>query len=90
MRAEAKGISALYRLREEWSFPPAFTRSTATLVAFALTAFLAWLKCGRDIAPIRSAFLIARYILKKRGLYRVVLSNKAEAQWTRTDREKAE
>jgi cellulose synthase/poly-beta-1,6-N-acetylglucosamine synthase-like glycosyltransferase len=68
----------------------ALTVSTASLLAFVLAAFLAWLKCGRDVVPVSAVFSVARYILGKFGLYRVKLRNKTDTQWTRTDRAKSE
>jgi len=56
----------------------ALTLSAANLVAFVLAAFLAWLKCGRDIMPVGAVLSIALYILGKLGLYRVKLLNKTE------------
>jgi hypothetical protein len=68
----------------------ALTMSAATLMAFVLAAFLAWLKCGRDIVPVSAVLSIALYILGKLGIYRVKLLNKTDAQWIRTDRTKSE
>jgi hypothetical protein len=64
--------------------------SAATLMAFVLTAFLAWQKCGRDLVPGSAVLSIALYIFGKLGLYRVKLLNKTDAQWIRTDRTKSE
>jgi cellulose synthase/poly-beta-1,6-N-acetylglucosamine synthase-like glycosyltransferase len=64
----------------------AFIVSGAALTAFVLAAFLAWLKCGRDVVPIGTALSIPLYILGKLGLYRIKMFNKRDAQWVRTDR----
>jgi cellulose synthase/poly-beta-1,6-N-acetylglucosamine synthase-like glycosyltransferase len=66
------------------------TLSAATLIAFVLAAFLAWLQYGRDVVPIRSALSIPLYILRKLGLYRRILGNKSDTQWVRTERTKSE
>jgi cellulose synthase/poly-beta-1,6-N-acetylglucosamine synthase-like glycosyltransferase len=64
--------------------------SGAALAAFVLAAFLAWLKCGRDIVPIGTVISIPLYILGKLGLYRIKIFNKTDAQWLRTDRTESE
>ena len=64
--------------------------STGALLVFLFTAFLAWLKCGRDVVPIGAVFSIPLYILGKLGLYRIKVSNKTAAQWIRTDRTESE
>jgi cellulose synthase/poly-beta-1,6-N-acetylglucosamine synthase-like glycosyltransferase len=64
--------------------------SGATLLAFVLAAFLAWLKCGRDVVPIGTLLSIPLYILGKLGLYRIKIFNKTDAQWVRTDRSDSE
>jgi cellulose synthase/poly-beta-1,6-N-acetylglucosamine synthase-like glycosyltransferase len=63
--------------------------SAASLLAFVLAAFLAWLKCGRDILPPRAIWSIAPYVLGKLPLYRHVLSKRLESRWIRTDRTKS-
>jgi cellulose synthase/poly-beta-1,6-N-acetylglucosamine synthase-like glycosyltransferase len=63
--------------------------STASLLAFLLTAFVAWLKCGRDVLPPRTIWSIVRYVLGKIPLYRHILSNRMDARWIRTDRTKS-
>jgi cellulose synthase/poly-beta-1,6-N-acetylglucosamine synthase-like glycosyltransferase len=68
----------------------ALTVSAATVIAFVLAAFLAWLKCGRDLVPIGAVLSIALYIFGKLGLYRAKFLNKADARWIRTDRRKSE
>jgi hypothetical protein len=52
-------------------------------------AFLAWLKCGRDVLPPRAIWSIAPYVLGKLPLYRRILSNRIETRWIRTDRTKS-
>jgi cellulose synthase/poly-beta-1,6-N-acetylglucosamine synthase-like glycosyltransferase len=63
--------------------------SAASLLAFLCAAFLAWLKCGRDVLPPRAMWSIAPYVLGKLPLYRHILSDRADARWTRTDRSKS-
>jgi hypothetical protein len=64
--------------------------SGAALLAFVLAAFLAWLKCGRDVVPIGTVLSIPLYILGKLGLYRIKMFAKTDAQWVRTDRADSE
>jgi len=64
--------------------------SGAALAAFVLAAFLAWLKCGRDVVPIGTVLSIPLYILGKLGLYRIKMFNKTDPQWVRTDRTESE
>jgi cellulose synthase/poly-beta-1,6-N-acetylglucosamine synthase-like glycosyltransferase len=64
--------------------------SAAALVEFVLAAFLAWLKCGRDVVPIGAVLSIPLYVLGKLGFYRVKLAGKSDAHWIRTDRAKSE
>jgi cellulose synthase/poly-beta-1,6-N-acetylglucosamine synthase-like glycosyltransferase len=74
-----------------FGFPSAaLAVSTASFLAFIAAAFLAWMKCGRDVLPPGAIFLIAPYILGKLGLYRQIASGKTDAQWIRTDRTKSE
>jgi cellulose synthase/poly-beta-1,6-N-acetylglucosamine synthase-like glycosyltransferase len=68
----------------------AFIVSTGTLSVFLFAAFLAWLKCGRDVVPIGAVLSIPLYILGKLGLYRIKVFNKTDAQWIRTDRNESE
>jgi cellulose synthase/poly-beta-1,6-N-acetylglucosamine synthase-like glycosyltransferase len=63
--------------------------SATSLLGFLLTAFLAWLKCGRDILPPRAISSVAPYVLGKLPLYRRILSNRTETRWIRTDRTKS-
>jgi hypothetical protein len=64
--------------------------STFNLVLFGLAAFIAWLKCGRDLVPISAALAIPRYVLGKAKLYLTMLFKRADAQWIRTDRRNSE
>jgi cellulose synthase/poly-beta-1,6-N-acetylglucosamine synthase-like glycosyltransferase len=64
--------------------------SGAALTAFVLAAFLAWLKCGRDVVPLGTVLSIPLYILGKLGLYRIKIFNKTDARWIRTDRTESE
>jgi uncharacterized membrane protein len=68
----------------------ALTVSAATLIAFVLAAFLAWMKFGRDLLPVGAVLSIALYIFGKLGIYRTKLLTKTDAQWIRTDRTKSE
>jgi hypothetical protein len=63
--------------------------SAVSVVAFFLAAFLAWLKCGRDLLPPGALLSVAPYALGKLGLYVRVLSNKMDLRWIRTDRAKS-
>ncbi len=69
---------------------PALALSAVTLVAFLLAACVAWLKCGRDVVPIDSLLLIARYIVGKIGLYVAIFFNKTTGSWIRTGRTNSE
>lgn len=62
--------------------------STAGVFAFFGGAFLAWLKCGRDILPPSSVFLILAYVGGKLPIYRHLLLHKSGQQWIRTNRRK--
>lgn len=66
--------------------PEAAIISTANLLAFGLAGFLAWLKFGRRILPVRSVLSIFSYVCAKFGLYGQILSGKTVAKWVRTDR----
>jgi hypothetical protein len=68
----------------------ALSVSAAALATFVLAAFLAWLKCGRDVVPIAAVLSIPLYILGKLGLYRIKMFDKSAAQWVRTDRADSE
>jgi len=80
------GFSFLYAISGYSS--AAFVISTASLLAFAITTFLAWLKCGRDVVPPRALLLIPPYAFRKLRLYRQFIFGKIESQWIRTDRTK--
>ena len=64
--------------------------SAATLLGFISAIFLAWLRCGRDVLPASAIFSIVLYVLGKVGLYRQIISGKADAKWDRADRKKTE
>jgi cellulose synthase/poly-beta-1,6-N-acetylglucosamine synthase-like glycosyltransferase len=64
--------------------------STASLMAFAAVIALAWINYGRDVLPVGAIILIIPYVLGKLGLYREIVSGKADARWVRTDRTNAE
>jgi cellulose synthase/poly-beta-1,6-N-acetylglucosamine synthase-like glycosyltransferase len=69
---------------------PSLTVSTASLIAFLLAGLLAWLKCGRDLVPIRAVLAILFYLSGKLNIYRAILSRKIDAQWIRTERENSD
>jgi cellulose synthase/poly-beta-1,6-N-acetylglucosamine synthase-like glycosyltransferase len=69
------------------SFPALFI-SAFSLLAFIVATFLAWLKCGRDVVPLRAILLIPSYAFRKVRLYRQFIFGKTNSQWTRTDRTK--
>lgn len=79
-------VAVLYAIAGLSSLPLAV--SAAALAVFMLTAFLAWLNCGRDVVPPGAALSIARYIIAKLGLYRSHLFGRTDAQWIKTDRSK--
>ena len=68
----------------------ALTISTASVLAFMLAAFLAWLKCGRDVLPPGAVLSIPHYALGKLALYYQILAGKLDAHWIRTDRTKSD
>jgi cellulose synthase/poly-beta-1,6-N-acetylglucosamine synthase-like glycosyltransferase len=80
------GFSFLYAISGYSS--AAFVISTASLLAFAIATFLAWLKCGRDVVPPSALMLIPPYAFRKLRLYRQFIFGKIESQWIRTDRTK--
>ena len=84
--AAAFTVSALAALLNI-SYAP-FVVSAATLIGFAVPVFLAWLKYGRGVLPLRAILSIPVYILSKLPMYRHILSRRPAAQWTRTDRTK--
>jgi cellulose synthase/poly-beta-1,6-N-acetylglucosamine synthase-like glycosyltransferase len=61
---------------------------TVSLAGFLGGAFLAWLKCGRDILPPSATLLIFSYVIGKLPIYRQLFSRKSGQQWIRTDRRK--
>ncbi len=67
---------------------PALSLSAANLAVFLFAGLLAWLARGRDIVPLSDIPSIAQYALGKLGLYRAILSRKADTRWIRTDRKK--
>jgi cellulose synthase/poly-beta-1,6-N-acetylglucosamine synthase-like glycosyltransferase len=88
MLVAAMFIAALFATLFRFS-SAALVVSTANLLVFLLAAFLAWLKCGRDVLPPRAIWSIAPYVFGKLGLYRRILSRRTDAQWIRTDRTKS-
>src|SRR5262249_53510186 len=66
----------------------AFVISAASLLAFAMAVFLAWLKCGRDLLPASALLLIPNYVVVKFALYRELLISGTNSRWVRTDRRK--
>jgi cellulose synthase/poly-beta-1,6-N-acetylglucosamine synthase-like glycosyltransferase len=69
--------------------PAALIISAICLAATVLAVFLSWLKWGRDILPLSAILSVASYLFTKLPLYHHILSNSADPQWTRTDRNKS-
>jgi cellulose synthase/poly-beta-1,6-N-acetylglucosamine synthase-like glycosyltransferase len=63
--------------------------SAASMLAFALSLLLCWLKCGRDILPLNSFRSIVPYFKAKLVIYPKMLSRRRQSQWIRTDRDNA-
>jgi cellulose synthase/poly-beta-1,6-N-acetylglucosamine synthase-like glycosyltransferase len=80
------GLSLLYAIAGFSAAPLAI--STISLVTFALTTLLAWLKCGRDVVPPSALLQIPSYAFRKIPLYRQLIFGKTGSHWTRTDRTK--
>ena len=59
---------------------------TGCMVAFGLSATLAWIAYGRSVLPFRSIALIPSYLLTKFGHYASALLNGLTSEWVRTDR----
>ncbi len=78
-------LAALFRFSSA-----AMVVSAVNLLALLLSAFLAWLKCGRDILPVSAILSISPYVLGKFPLYRQILSGKRVTRWIRTDRTKSD
>ena len=79
-------ISSLAALLGLAAMPLIVVAATSTAVAIAI--FAAWWQFGRDVLPLRSAFLVIAYMAKKIPIYCRALSGRSTAQWIRTDREK--
>lgn len=62
--------------------------SAASLFALVAATLLAWLKCGRDLVPLRSLPLMLYYVFGKIGLYRQIIFRQSESNWIGTDRTK--
>jgi len=62
--------------------------SAIDFMVLVLAVFLAWLEYGRDVLPPIAFFSVATYVFSKLPLYRHLVSGRATAQWTRTDRKK--
>jgi cellulose synthase/poly-beta-1,6-N-acetylglucosamine synthase-like glycosyltransferase len=63
-----------------------FIIGTGCLVAFGLSATLAWIAYGRSVLPLKSVALIPAYLLTKIGHYVSALLRGRTSQWVRTDR----
>jgi cellulose synthase/poly-beta-1,6-N-acetylglucosamine synthase-like glycosyltransferase len=63
--------------------------SAGTLTAFVLAVLMSWWRFGRDLLPVSSLHLIARYVFGKINIYCGLLVRKRVSQWIRTDRKKA-
>jgi cellulose synthase/poly-beta-1,6-N-acetylglucosamine synthase-like glycosyltransferase len=62
--------------------------SIISLLVFSIATLLAWIKCGRDVVPLGALLLIPAYAFRKIKLYRQLIFDKGDSQWTRTDRTK--
>jgi cellulose synthase/poly-beta-1,6-N-acetylglucosamine synthase-like glycosyltransferase len=80
------GLSLLYAIAGYST--AALAVSTLSLLALTVAAFLAWLKCGRDIVPPNTFLQIPSYAFRKIKIYRQFIFGKVDSQWTRTDRTK--
>ncbi|MET4389873.1 cellulose synthase/poly-beta-1,6-N-acetylglucosamine synthase-like glycosyltransferase [Bradyrhizobium sp. F1.4.3] len=67
------------------SFAP-LVITTANLLTLAIATILAWLKCGRDVVPIRALLLIPSYTFCKLKLYGQLALGRIDSHWTRTER----
>jgi cellulose synthase/poly-beta-1,6-N-acetylglucosamine synthase-like glycosyltransferase len=59
--------------------------SAANVSMLGSAVFLAWLKCGRDVLPLRSMFSLLSYVVGKLPLYLQILFRRQKT-WIRTDR----
>jgi len=75
------GLATLFGLS-----PAAFYISVGCVIGLASAVLLSWLHYGRDLLPLRSAVLVATYILAKLPLYRQIFSQRRVPAWIRTDR----
>jgi len=64
----------------------AFYISAACVIGLLLAVFLAWLKHGRDLLPLKSIPSVVPYVLAKLPLYRQIFSSRAAPSWVRADR----
>jgi cellulose synthase/poly-beta-1,6-N-acetylglucosamine synthase-like glycosyltransferase len=80
------GFSLLYAMAG-YSYA-ALAISATSLLALVTATLLAWLKCGRDVVPLRALLLIPSYIFQKLRLYRQLIFGKIDSRWIRTDRKK--
>jgi glycosyltransferase involved in cell wall biosynthesis len=62
--------------------------SLGSLGGLICAVFISWLKCGRDILPLRTIAPIASYIIAKLPIYRQMVSRRSRSAWIRTDRKK--
>lgn len=63
--------------------------SAGTLTAFVISVLMSWWRFGRDLLPVSSLHLIARYVFGKISIYCGLLVRGRVPQWIRTDRKKA-
>jgi cellulose synthase/poly-beta-1,6-N-acetylglucosamine synthase-like glycosyltransferase len=63
----------------------ALTIGAANVSMLGSAVFLAWLRCGRDVLPLRSVFSLLSYVAGKLPLYIQILFRPQKA-WIRTDR----
>jgi hypothetical protein len=60
------------------------------MIVLALAVILSWMKFGRDIVPISKILMLPLHVLKKIGLYCVMIfSARATREWIRTDRRRS-
>jgi cellulose synthase/poly-beta-1,6-N-acetylglucosamine synthase-like glycosyltransferase len=59
--------------------------SAANVSILGSAVFLAWLKCGRDVLPLRSTFSLLSYVAGKLPLYLQILFRRQKT-WIRTER----
>jgi cellulose synthase/poly-beta-1,6-N-acetylglucosamine synthase-like glycosyltransferase len=64
--------------------------SAASMLAYASSLLLCWLKFGRDILPLSTFGSMVSYFRAKLAIYPKMLSRRRQSQWIRTDRDNRE